>query len=169
MVVTAASLTNQDLFVLRSTGALVTAIWLFESGYNKSDCDSVADVAEAARASLRDTTATAATHIETLTAAIAKVRQESSQLAVNRASTSERIRAEVAAAIEHLTSRFNRRAEGLQEDLAALFNDRDAELTLQLDALELQLAKQQIVFATGQESIEETDVQVVETKFTVAQ
>lgn len=32
LVVTAASLSSQDLFVLRSTGALVTVTWLFENG-----------------------------------------------------------------------------------------------------------------------------------------
>ena len=167
LVVTAASLSDQDLFVLRSTGALVTVTWLFENGYNKTDCDSVAEVAAAARGSLRETTPAAAAHIETLTDAIARVEQESSQLAANRASTSTRIQTEVAAAIECLTSNFARRAEVLHGDLSVLFDARDEELTLQLDALAAHLAYQQVVFTTGQDSIGKNDVQVVGSKFDV--
>lgn len=64
-----------------------------------------------ARELLTEITATAATHIGTLTDAIARVGQESSQLAANRAFKSERIQTEVAAAIECLTSSLHRRAD----------------------------------------------------------
>jgi serine/threonine protein kinase len=33
-------------FVLKSTGQLVTMQWVFENGYNKSDCETVAEVAQ---------------------------------------------------------------------------------------------------------------------------
>ena len=128
-----------------------------------------ADVAVEARGSLQATTAAAVTQIETLTVAIATVQHESARLAENRATVSAQIRAGAAAATEILTTAVARRAGVLEGELAAIFDDRDGELTLQVDALQVQLANQQIVFTTGQEALEQGDVQVVESRFQISQ
>lgn len=167
MVVSAASVAKEDLYVLRSTKQLVTMAWLFENGYTKSDCDKVEDVAQAATESLALATQTAETTIGTLATAVGKVKQAMLTLVQNKKDAAQAISTSLEAVASLVDAALKDRRVALEATLAEYFQERETALMLQLSALQGMLLKYETVLRVGQDAIGGESTAVVESNYQV--
>ena len=164
-----ASVDEAQLFVLRSTGQLVTALWLFENGYSKADCEAVAAVAQRARRAIADATAAATQKSVELEAAIAAVSATEETLATNRNAADAQIDAEVEAAKRALTAALDERAGALRAVVAGVYDRKASALAARSAALRAQQRAHDTIARSGTDALRQGDVAVVECDLQVAE
>lgn len=152
---------SSQLFVYKRTGELVTMAWLFEHGYSRADCISVADVAVQTRQTLQGHVDSTVAMVAATNAVISDVQRTKVTLKDSHASARTQIMGAFKDAQAHIIDTLQRRRHQLLAQLDSDVKERVGLLEAQLSELNAVEGMQSSAHTLIQNAIGKGDVDVL--------
>lgn len=133
------SSTGTDVFVLKSTGAIVNTDWLFKNGFSRADCDTIPDIAHRTREKIHDKIA----RVKLLSAeacnTAAHVTEQTTAIEAKEVSLKEQVDSAMDDVLQQLTEAVNIRRSALHAQLSQPIDAHKSALASQLKRLHNQI------------------------------